>query len=71
MIVNKPEQQKQCYGFVTPSVPEIQSYMLIKMYSPVTMPICVALDRKDNMIEWIFFFCSCIVPELCLSRLPK
>lgn len=30
------------------NVPEIQSYMFIKMYSPVTMTTSAALDCKEK-----------------------
>lgn len=55
------------------SVPGIQSYMFIKMYSPVTMTTLCRLRPQRRDKEWlvVFFFCSCIVPEFCLSRLPK
>lgn len=41
------------------SVPEIQTYVFIKMYSPVTMITYIALNGKEKteVIEWGFFFC--------------
>lgn len=44
------KQQKQGYGFVPPSVPEIQTYVFIKMYSPVTMITYTRMNgkRKDK-----------------------
>lgn len=39
------------------SVPEIQSYVFIKMYSPVTVITCVALDCKEKTRgDWVGFF---------------
>lgn len=39
------------------SVPKIQSYVFIKMYSPVTMTTCVALDYKEKT-KWLSGFFS-------------
>lgn len=48
MIIKKPEQQSNVIILLPQSVPEIQSSMFIKMYSPVTMTTCVALDYKEK-----------------------